>query len=374
MFNIPTPESLLVDESAIACSSSNTQINNPITYNNFTQPLYNAQSTQTTTNDQSTHPMQIGHTNTAANLAQLAAITIPNASVPVVNDDFVLELVIRPSIPDNISINQLRWFYHPDGWEDCFRNPTNEKDWLEISSRIEQDEREGYDIFPRRDEIFNAFRCKPSDTKVVIIGQDPYPSLIKIHQHDKLVTRPRAMGMAFSAPRGDVIPKSLSRMFYELQLNSSKYPDLVSFTNLNDKDLHPDLTYWADQGVLLLNTSLTVRYDPNNPNDTRNSHKGLWLGVISRIITTIQTHNSNCIYVLWGAGAKTLSGTVRRSKYVLEAAHPSPVNTRGGFIGCEHFSKINDILINQLKKTPIDWNIYHPWELAERGYAQYSNN
>ena len=290
------------------------------------------------------------NTDIHSQLTKLASTEL-KPQIITASANYKLSLFIIPEIPSNINIYDMRYVFAPKGWEESFHNPINEKDWIKINNKIEEDERLGYKILPKRELVFNAFRRPPHEIKVVIIGQDPYPDPLK------------AMGMSFSAPRGTPIPESLKKIYREIKDNAAKYPDLVSFIDLKQEHIHPDLTYWADQGVLLLNTALTVR------EKERDSHKGIWLGIVNRILITLLSANSNCIYVLWGGHAKSMSSCVSRSKYVLEASHPSPVNTRGGFLGCEHFSMINTILTKTLKQAPIDWNIYPPWELAKLGYV-----
>ena len=186
------------------------------------------------------------------------------------------------------------------------------------------------EIYPRKNEIFNAFRnTSYKDTKVLILGQDPYHGENQAH------------GLAFSVQPNVAIPPSLLNIYKELQ------SDIGCFIPNNGY-----LIPWSDQGVLLLNTALTVRAHEAN------SHKGIgWETFTDRIIELLSERTDPVIFVLWGGNARKKKSLINNKKhYILEAAHPSPLSAYRGFFGCKHFSKINDILI-KLGKTPIDWQI-----------------
>ncbi|MBD5423235.1 MAG: uracil-DNA glycosylase [Mycoplasma sp.] len=181
-------------------------------------------------------------------------------------------------------------------------------------------------IFPNRNDVFRAFKlCPLSKTKVVIFGQDPY------------YTKGVADGLAFST-RSNKTPASLKNIFKEIKL---EYPNSLFSSN--------NLESWANQGVLLLNTSLTV--EENLP--LKNSL--LWMDFIREILNLINNHCNNIIFVLWGNQAIKLKKYISKNHYILESSHPSPLSANKGFIGNNHFKKINEIL-KSLNLDTINWN------------------
>ena len=185
-------------------------------------------------------------------------------------------------------------------------------------------------IFPPKAKVFSAFEvCDYPDVKVVILGQDPYHEVNQAH------------GMCFSVNPGVKIPPSLVNIYKEL------HDDLGCYIPNNGY-----LIPWSDQGVLLLNTALTVRAHEAN------SHKNIgWEIFTDDIIKLLNTREDPVIFVLWGANARRKKEFIDVSRhYVLEAPHPSPLSASRGFFGCKHFSKINKIL-KDLGKEPIDWQI-----------------
>ena len=187
-----------------------------------------------------------------------------------------------------------------------------------------------YNIFPSMFDIYNALRYTDyDDVKVVILGQDPY--------HEK----GQAHGLAFSVLDGVAFPPSLQNIFIELQNDLGiKIPK------------NGNLIPWAKQGVLLLNTVLTVR------EHYANSHKGKgWENLTTEIIKKLNEREKPVIFVLWGRDAKAKKEFITNPiHYILEASHPSPLSCNYGFFGCKHFSKINRILISSSEK-PIDWSL-----------------
>ena len=191
-------------------------------------------------------------------------------------------------------------------------------------------ERKNFTIFPENDALFNAFNQTNLDgLKVVILGQDPY--------HGK----GQAHGLSFSVPNGVKTPPSLRNIFKELQSDLN----LPISTNGN-------LNTWAKQGVLLLNSTLTVR------EKQAGSHQNLgWEEFTDSIITKISTEKEGIIFLLWGAFAQKKSILIDEKKHhILTAAHPSPFSAYRGFLGCKHFSKTNKILIKNNQK-PINWKL-----------------
>ncbi|MBE5738502.1 MAG: uracil-DNA glycosylase [Clostridiales bacterium] len=186
-------------------------------------------------------------------------------------------------------------------------------------------------IYPEPKNVFNALNLvKYDDVKVVIIGQDPYHNPKQAH------------GLSFSVEKDVSIPPSLQNIYKELK------SDLGCYIPNNG-----NLTKWAKQGVLLLNSVLTV--EQNKPN----SHKGKgWEKITGKIINILNERESPVVFLLWGGNAKALGKNIDTNKhYILSAVHPSPMSAnQGGWFGCKHFSQTNDIL-SKLGKKPIDWQI-----------------
>lgn len=185
-------------------------------------------------------------------------------------------------------------------------------------------------IYPSINNVYNALKkTSYKDTKVLILGQDPY------HGENQ------ANGLAFSVQPGVRTPPSLLNIYKELNL------ELGCFIP-NNGNLMP----WANQGVLLLNTALTVRAHEAN------SHKGQgWEIFTDEIIKILNKRSEPLIFVLWGANARKKKEFITsKQHYILEAPHPSPLSARRGFFGCGHFSRINEILVG-LQKDKIDWQI-----------------
>ena len=185
-------------------------------------------------------------------------------------------------------------------------------------------------IFPPGKLIFNAFNhCTVDNTKVVILGQDPYHGPGQAH------------GMCFSVKRGTPPPPSLQNIFKEIK------SDLGI-----DPPQHGELTSWADNGVLLLNTVLTVR--EGQPN----SHKGMgWEQFTDRIIQLLNERQQPMVFLLWGGNARSKARLITNPAHlVLQCAHPSPLSAYNGFFGCRHFSKTNEFLVSRGMK-PIDWKL-----------------
>ena len=183
-------------------------------------------------------------------------------------------------------------------------------------------------IYPSMFDIFNSMKITAfSDIKVVLLGQDPYHN------------QGQAMGLSFSVPEGIDKPPSLVNMFKELKSELG--------VEINKSG---DLTGWAKQGVLLLNTVLTVReHQPN-------SHKGKgWEQFTDSIIKKISDLKQGVVFLLWGANARSKKALIDKNKHlILECAHPSPLSAYNGFFGSGHFKKTNEYLI-KMGKTPIDW-------------------
>lgn len=205
------------------------------------------------------------------------------------------------------------------------------KPYMQDLKRFLQAEKKEHAVFPPSNLIFNAFDHTPFDrVKVVILGQDPYHNVGQAH------------GLSFSVPRGVSIPPSLRNMYQELST------DIPGF----QIPAHGDLTAWADQGVLLLNATLTVRAH------TAASHQGKgWEAFTDKAIAELSARRSGIVFLLWGRYAKNKAALIDyRKHFMLTAAHPSPFSAYSGFFGCKHFSKANEFLINQ-GAEPIDWQV-----------------
>lgn len=222
--------------------------------------------------------------------------------------------------------------------------PKIEASWLEamqaefakeyfssIKMFLKSEKAAGKVIYPPGMQIFNAFKHTPFDKlKCMIVGQDPYHGA------------GQANGLCFSVARGVRQPPSLVNIFKELN-------DDLGITIPH----HGDLTSWADQGVLLLNASLTV--EANKPN----SHSGIgWEIFTDAVISKVSKEREHVVFILWGKFAQTKLPLIDHSKHlILTAAHPSPYSAANGFFGCRHFSKTNTYLESK-GITPIDWTIF----------------
>ena len=214
-------------------------------------------------------------------------------------------------------------------WDEVLEREFEKPYYLELR-QILKNEYETHVIYPDMYDIFNALKYTSyKDTKVLILGQDPYHGENQAH------------GLAFSVKPGVRIPPSLLNMYKEL------HADLGCFIPNNGY-----LVPWAEQGVLLLNTALTVRAHQAN------SHKGKgWEVFTDNIIKLLNLRNEPVIFVLWGNNARSKKKLIDTNKhYIIESAHPSPLSASRGFFGSKPFSKTNDILI-KLGRTPINWQI-----------------
>jgi len=209
-----------------------------------------------------------------------------------------------------------------------------DKDYMvQLRSFLKKEKQDGVTIYPKGSDIFNAFWKTPfADLKVVILGQDPYHGENQAH------------GLSFSVQKGVAIPPSLRNIYKELST------DIPGFITPN----HGDLTEWAEQGVLLLNASLTVRAG------TPGSHqKRGWEEFTDNVIKTISDKKKGVVFILWGAFAQAKAELIDQKKhFIIKSPHPSPFSADRGFFGSKPFSKTNEILLKEGKK-PIDWQITH---------------
>ncbi|MGM9612495.1 MAG: uracil-DNA glycosylase [Butyricicoccus sp.] len=188
-------------------------------------------------------------------------------------------------------------------------------------------------VYPPMEDIFNALRYTPYHAvKAVLLGQDPYHGPGQAH------------GLCFSVREGIAPPPSLKNIFQELESDLG-FPPPKNGT----------LTKWAKQGVLMLNTTLTVRCGQAN------SHKNIgWITFTDAIIRRLNERETPIVFLLWGGNARSKKPLITNPNHlILETVHPSPLSAYGGFFGCRHFSRCNEFL-QAHGQTPIDWNLNTP--------------
>jgi uracil-DNA glycosylase len=215
-------------------------------------------------------------------------------------------------------------------WKEVLKDEFSKPYFKQIVEHLKTERSQGKVIYPPGSLIFNAFNKTPFDkVKVVIIGQDPYHG------------PGQAMGLSFSVPRGVPQPPSLMNIFKEL--NEDVGMPIPSTG---------DLTKWAEQGVLLLNASLTVR-----AGDPMSHSKIGWETFTNAVITTVSNLKEQIVFLLWGKFAQGKKELVNHKKHlVLKAAHPSPLSAHAGFFGCRHFSQTNEYLMKN-RLDPINWSL-----------------
>lgn len=216
-----------------------------------------------------------------------------------------------------------------ESWKRALQGEFEKPYFAALSRCLHQEKAQGKVIFPPGPEIFKAFELTPLDrVKAVILGQDPYHGA------------GQAMGLSFSVPDGVPAPPSLKNIFKEIE---SDLGIMMSG--------RPNLESWARQGVLLLNSILTVR------SGEPASHSAIgWQTFTDAVIRCVSDNCTGVVFLLWGNYARSKRDLVDLTRHtVLEAAHPSPL-ARGAFFGCRHFSKTNEILSLE-GKTPIDWQL-----------------
>ena len=212
-------------------------------------------------------------------------------------------------------------------WKSFINFETKKPYFKKIKDHLISDNAEGKIVLPEPKNFFRAFDlCELNKVKVVIIGQDPY--------HTPGVPN----GLAFSVNKNQKLPPSLSNIFRELE------------SDLGVKNYIGDLSAWSRQGVLLLNTCLSVCAG------LPASHSNIgWENFTNAAIEEIQK-KENIIFLLWGKHAQQKKAFIQEDNFILEAAHPSPLSANNGFFGCNHFSKTNNLLTS-LGSDPIDWQL-----------------
>ena len=214
-------------------------------------------------------------------------------------------------------------------WKRLLDDEIKEDYYIKLLSWVKNEYRNKH-IFPKKEDVFNALVFTSyENTKTVILGQDPYPNI------------GQGMGLSFSVNVGVPLPKSLQNIFRELQADlGCTIPK------------HGSLRKWAEQGVLLLNTSLTV--EKGKPNSHQN--KG-WEIFTDKIISLVNEKPDPVVFILWGNNARSKKKLITNPHHlIIESAHPSPLSASRGFFGSKPFSQTNKFLISKNRK-PIDWQI-----------------
>ena len=217
-------------------------------------------------------------------------------------------------------------------WKEFFNEQTKQTYFQELEQFLQQEQQTycpDLQLYPPPNLVFNSLnQCPLEEVKIVLLGQDPYHNV------------GQAMGLSFSVPEDVKIPPSLKNIYKEL------HNDLGI-----ECPLHGDLSKWSQQGVLLLNSSLTVRQH------CPNSHAKYWTPFTDNLIKYL-SNQGDIIFILWGGYAKKKKKLINTDRnYILEATHPSPLScNRGGFFGCQHFSQCNQLLEKMNKKT-IQWEL-----------------
>ncbi len=216
----------------------------------------------------------------------------------------------------------------PHSWRSVLRDEIAQPYFVDLFIWL-QNERTQFSIFPPEELVFSALSLTPPEqVRVVILGQDPYHGSGQAH------------GLSFSVQRGVRVPPSLRNIYAELQ------SDLGI-----EAPLHGNLESWAHQGVLLLNTTLTVR------EGDAGSHAGHgWEKFTDAIISVLGSQQSHVVFVLWGSHAQKKSGLIQPQHTILTSAHPSPLSAHRGFLGSRPFSQINQALTAHSQQA-IDWRI-----------------
>jgi uracil-DNA glycosylase len=222
---------------------------------------------------------------------------------------------------------------HPS-WKEQLKDEFGKTYFQQIVTFLKTEKAQGKIIYPPGPLIFNAFNSTHFEkVSVVILGQDPY--------HGK----GQAHGLSFSVPAGISLPPSLINIFKEIE------KDIGVEMPRN----YGNLTKWAEQGVLMLNASLTVR-----AGEPMSHAKFGWADFTDAVIQKISDAKTGVVFILWGKFAQEKQSLIDETKhFVLRAAHPSPFSADKGFFGCKHFSKTNEILVRE-GKFPIDWKLLQP--------------
>jgi uracil-DNA glycosylase len=218
-------------------------------------------------------------------------------------------------------------------WQEVLQQELNKPYMAQLAAFVERERSGTLPVYPPKELVFNAFWQTPyKDVRVLIMGQDPYHGPKQAH------------GLSFSVPEGVPCPPSLQNIYKELAADLG-----VSIPK------HGCLLHWARQGVMMLNATLTVRQG-----EPMSHHGKGWEAFTDAVISALCERQNPLIFVLWGKSAQDkcskIKGLQNGRHMVLTAPHPSPLSAHQGFLGCRHFSKINEILISQ-NNEPINWSL-----------------
>jgi uracil-DNA glycosylase len=215
-------------------------------------------------------------------------------------------------------------------WQEFLKEEINKDYYKNLVSFLNNEEKENKVIYPSKENIFNALSISPKDIKVVILGQDPYHGVNQAH------------GYSFSVKKGITLPPSLKNIYKEIE---NEFGYKMSKTN-------GDLTPWVNQGVMLLNSILTVR------KGEASSHKNQgWEIFTDKIISSLASNYNNIVFMLWGAYAKGKTSLAKKNNnLILTSPHPSPFSVHSGFFGNNHFKLANEFL-KANNKEEINWQI-----------------
>ncbi len=216
-------------------------------------------------------------------------------------------------------------------WKDVLKDELNSENMQQLQNFLNNEQEKGVIVYPPSAKIFNAFNHTPySKVKIVILGQDPYHGINQAH------------GLSFSVVDGTPPPPSLKNIFKELK---NEYPDYREPKN-------GDLTSWAERGVLLLNSALTVEASKAGSHQKKG-----WEIFTNSVISQLSEKRNGIIFMLWGNYAKDKAAIIDQNKhYILTAAHPSPLSAYKGFFGCNHFTEANEILQKE-NLGKINWQL-----------------
>jgi len=216
-------------------------------------------------------------------------------------------------------------------WKEILENEFSKEYMIRLREFLKNEQEQHRVIYPPSRFIFNAFNRTPfNDVRIVILGQDPYHGEQQAH------------GLSFSVQKGISIPPSLQNIFKELHIDVPEFriPE------------HGDLTGWADQGIFLLNATLTVEAFKAGSHQKRG-----WEIFTDKVIAELSQRRSGLVFLLWGKFAQSKAKLIDSNKhYILTAAHPSPLSAYNGFFGCRHFSKANAYL-KKMGAEEINWQI-----------------
>lgn len=214
-------------------------------------------------------------------------------------------------------------------WNPLLRDELAKPYWAQLQAFVAA-ERAAHEVYPPPDQVFAALHKTPyAEVKAVILGQDPYHGPRQAH------------GLCFSVPRGTPLPPSLRNIYAELDADLGIPPAS-----------HGCLDAWAAQGVLLLNTSLTVR-----AHKAASHQKQGWETFTDEVIRVVDAKPERVVFILWGAAARRKKALIDRSRHaIVESAHPSPLSAHNGFFGSRPFSRTNELLA-EAGRPPIDWRL-----------------